>query len=72
MQYKEVELNSDEDGICANENNPKVRKALDSLSELNKWLEEKAPNEFFEWYSSEHGGHEPDLTDRNFWDTHLW
>lgn len=72
LQYKEVELNSEENGICSNENNPKVGQACDSLSELNNWLTEKASEEFLEWYSLEYDGHEPDLTDRNFWDTHLW
>lgn len=72
LEYKEVELNSEENGIHANDNNPEVKKALNSLSELENWLEEKAPIEFFDWYSSENNGHEPDLTNRSFWDSHLW
>jgi hypothetical protein len=72
LQYKEVEYNSEENGICANQNNPKVRQALNSLYELEAWLSEKAPVEFFEWYSSSNGGLEPDIKDRNFWDAHLW
>jgi hypothetical protein len=72
LEYKEVELSSEENGIHANDSNPEVEKALESLSELVNWLEEKAPVDFFEWYSSSHNGYEPDLTNRNFWDIHLW
>ena len=71
IEYKEVELNSEENGIHANNNNPQV-KALEVLAELEKWLEEKASVEFFEWYASENKGCEPDLTNRIFWDTHIW
>jgi hypothetical protein len=66
LEYKEVELNSEENGIHANDNNPVVKKALKSLAELENWLEGKAPVEFFEWYSSENNGHEPDLANRSF------
>lgn len=72
LDYKEVELNSEENGIQANVNHPVVKKALKSLVELKCWLEEKAPVEFFDWYSSDNNGYEPDLTDRSFWDRHLW
>lgn len=72
FEYKEVELNSEENGVYANDNNPEVKEALKSLAKLKNWLEEKAPVDFFEWYSSENDGHEPDLTNRSFWDRHLW
>jgi hypothetical protein len=72
LQYKEIELNSEEDGIQPNHDNPDVRKAIDALDELDLWLSDKAPADFFEWYPQQHNGREPDLKDRNFWDKHLW
>ena len=72
LDYKEVELNSEENGISTNDNHPVVKKALKSLADLKYWLEEKSPAEFFEWYSSENKGYEPDITNRSFWDRHLW
>lgn len=72
IDYKEIKLNSDENGVIPNPQNPKTRIALDAISELNKWLTETASAEFFELYTSENDGHVPELDDRNFWDTHLW
>ena len=71
IQYKEVSLNSEENGICPNKNHPKVKKAYNALYELQNWLEKNASSEFYEWYESENDGFEPDLTDKRFWDTHL-
>lgn len=71
QEYKEVETNSEENGICSNSKHPGVKRALNSISELEKWLG-RASSEFVEWYMSEHDGHEPDLSDRTFWDNHLW
>jgi hypothetical protein len=71
QEYKEVEINSEENGIHPNDNHPGVKRALNSIYELENWLEH-ASSEFFEWYMSEHDDHEPDLSDRTFWDKHLW
>ena len=71
QEYKEIEINSDENGIYPNDNHPKVKVARNSINELENWLEQ-ASSEFFEWYASEQGDHEPDLSDRTFWDNHLW
>ena len=71
IEYKEVELNNEENGIQINNEHPKVRKATDSISELENWLNQ-ASSDFIEWYTEEHDGYEPDLSDRTFWDNHLW
>ena len=71
LEYKEVELNSEENGIHPNADNPDVRKAIDSLSKLENWLEENAPAEFYEYYSNNYDGYTPDLSNRGFWDRHL-
>jgi len=71
LDYKEVELNSEENGIHPNSDNPDVRKAIEFLSELENWLEENALEEFYEYYSNKYNGHEPDLSNRSFWDRHL-
>lgn len=71
QEYKEVELNNEENGLQINNNHPKVGKALDSISELENWLNQ-ASSEFIEWYMEEHDDYEPDLSDRTFWDNHLW
>jgi hypothetical protein len=47
-------------------------KADEVLYELRSWLEEEASSDFYDWYISEDGGHDPNLTNRNFWDNHLW
>ena len=71
LEYKEVELNSEENGVHPNDNHPGVKKALKAIYEFETWLEE-ASVEFSEWYMSEHDDHEPDISDRTFWDNHLW
>ncbi|PQP35146.1 hypothetical protein C6A37_04025, partial [Desulfobacteraceae bacterium SEEP-SAG9] len=71
QEYKEVELNNEENGIQINNNHPKVRKALYSIYELENWLNQ-ASSGFIEWYMEEHDDYEPDLSDRTFWDNHLW
>jgi hypothetical protein len=71
IEYKEVLLNSEENGIYPNENHPKVKKAYEALYELKHWLEGHESSEFYEWYVSVNDGFEPDLTDKRFWDTHL-
>ena len=71
LEYKEVEINSEENGIHTNDNHPGVKNALNSIYELENWLEH-ASSEFIEWYMEEHDDYEPDLSDRTFWDNHLW
>jgi hypothetical protein len=72
LQYKEIELNSGENGLKLNTNDPNIRELLNLLADFETWLTEEASEDFYEWYSREHGGFEPDLTNRNFWDKHLW
>jgi hypothetical protein len=72
LQYKEVVRNAQANGICVNDEHPKVKEASLALRDLNKWLKQLAPEDFVDWYSSTNGGHSPDLEDRTFWDTHLW
>lgn len=72
LQYKQLTLNSYDDGVVPNESNKKVKSALTELRRLNKWLGDTAPEDFHEWYSESHDGCTPDLTDRAFWDNGLW
>ncbi len=60
LQYKEIELNSEENGLKLNTAHPKIKTILQSSED------------FFDWYSREHEGFTPELYDRNFWDKHLW
>jgi len=72
LQYKEIELNSEENGLKLNTDHPKIKTILESLSDFEEWLSEQSSEEFFDWYSREHEGFIPELSDRNFWDKHLW
>lgn len=72
LQYKEIELNSEENGVKLNTDHPKIRAILKSLSDFEEWLSEQSSEEFFDWYSRAHEGFIPELSDRNFWDKHLW
>lgn len=72
IQYKELLLNTNENGVCPNETNKKVKKALTEINKLRDWLGGEAPEEFHDWFSSNNDDSCPDLTDRGFWDTHLW
>jgi len=49
---------------------PKVRRAVQTLDELSRWLEDP-PEEFFEWYEEATGGETPDISLRPFWERHL-
>ena len=71
LQYKEIELN-DEDCIRPNSGHPRVAEAVAALDKLQSWIESESSEEFYHWYISEYKGFKPDLTDRHFWDTHLW
>ncbi len=70
LQYKEIEESGE--GICPNSSHPQVAKAAEALEKLRNWIESESPESFYDWYSSEHRELGPDLTDRHFWDTHLW
>lgn len=72
LQYKEIKLNSDENGLKSNTDHPKIKNILNLLSNFEEWLSEQASEEFFDWYSRNYEGFAPDLSDRNFWDRHLW
>ncbi|MFM0737895.1 toll/interleukin-1 receptor domain-containing protein [Paraburkholderia xenovorans] len=73
LQYKELRLNETENGVCPNDSNKSVKRADKAVGKLRQWLNDgEAPEEFFEWYSSAYEGETPDLTDRAFWDRHLW
>jgi hypothetical protein len=72
LQYKEVKLNSNENGIEADERHPKVKAAAAALDELNRWLRRHAPEAFFQWYETANGAYQLDTADRSFWDRHLW
>lgn len=70
LEYGMVEMNSEENGVIPNAANQKVRKAMQSLDELARWLEEP-PDGFYEWYEEETDGESPDLALRTFWDRHI-
>ncbi len=72
IEYKEVILTSEENGVTPNSNHPKVAKVIQLLNKLEDWLEGGASSQFFEWYISDNDGYEPDLSDKRFWDEHLW
>ncbi len=71
LQYKKIERN-DEGGIRPNSSHPRVAEAVAALDKLRIWIQSESPEDFYHWYKSKNKGFEPDLTDRRFWDTHLW
>ena len=72
IEYQELILNPEESGYQINKDSPKLKSVLDNLSKLKNWLSSDSSIEFYKWYSSEHKGQNPDLSDREFWDSHLW
>lgn len=73
LQYKEILMNDMENGVVPNESNKKVNSAIKSLTKIGKWLESQGADEdFLAWYASEYDGLSPDISDRSFWDHHIW
>lgn len=70
--YKEVQLNPEENALRPNRQKTVVNDASNALESLQEWLTSGKPSgRFFQRYASEHGD-APDLSDRAFWDKHLW
>lgn len=63
-------LSSEETAVLPCDSDPKVRKAMTALNELERWLDE-APEEFYEWYDATFEGISLDLKLRPFWKKHL-
>jgi len=71
LEYGQLRLNSDENGLHPKETEPKVRRAIEALDELSGWLNATLPQDFHDWYDQETDGEPPDMTLRTFWERHL-
>lgn len=62
---------TDEDtAVCPCASDPRVRKAIAELEELENWLE-AAPSDFRDWYRMAFDDANPDMQLRPFWEEHL-
>jgi hypothetical protein len=59
-----------EESVSPCDSDPKIRKAIAALDELESWLEEP-PMDFFEWYEATFEGTPLDMQLRPFWEKHL-
>lgn len=71
IEYGQLELNSDENGVRPKENERNVRQAITALDDLNGFLNATLSRDFIDWYDQEAEGESPDITLRTFWDRHL-
>jgi TIR domain len=62
-------VDEEEQGVSVNEEDPKISRALEALTALERFLD-KADNEFVGAYLDRYD-HQPKFTSRQFWDEHI-
>ncbi len=73
LEYGELELTDDEKAVAPNSSSSKVHKAMQAVDALAKWLEsDEATEDFASWYDTEYEGEVPDISNRGFWERHLF
>src|SRR6266496_1983674 len=61
IEYGQLRLNADENGVLPDEKDPKVRKAIEALDGLAGFLGSSLPDEFLAWYRAEANDERPDI-----------
>lgn len=70
IEYGQIVLNSEENGVVPYTRHPKVKNAINTLDEIGRWLA-SAPVEFSEWYERKFDGEEANIELRLFWERHF-